>query len=131
DVVSTAAKSGLLLSGLAESRQQTTLDRPQVQVVASAAGINSLELDSLLKVLQDAKLLNASDKGVDVLGVSLSSVLEHTVRIFDSLGPTQSDLASIDLAERVSNSPRPDSELLPYLEDVYEITGQGARDLLN
>src|SRR5882724_12866410 len=71
-----AGKAGLLLSALS-STQQTSLSVPQVESLAKAANINTLfELPKLLDLLKGRHLIEPSPSGVDILGLTTSTVLQ-------------------------------------------------------
>jgi hypothetical protein len=80
DKISAAGKAGILLSALSAS-DQTSLDSARVELLAKAASINTVfELPKLLELLQKRGLVQVSDKGVDVLGVTTSLVVQHVAK---------------------------------------------------
>lgn len=101
----TAGKAGILLSALS-SDNQITLKQERVNVLAQASNISKLELSGLLDTLSRIGVVDRGRTGdVSVLGVNTQMALEHTAKLFDSLSPTNIELAAIELSEYTSNRP--------------------------
>ena len=67
---------------------QTSLDNERVELLARAASINTVfELPKLLELLEKRGLIQVSKRGVDVLGVTTSLVVQHAAGVYDDLGP--------------------------------------------
>ncbi|MCX7103152.1 MAG: hypothetical protein NTX38_17145 [Methylobacter sp.] len=114
-----AGKAGILLSAIS-ANNNTTITNQRLHTLAEAANINTaFELPKLLDVLRSRELIAASINGVAVLGVTTSSVLQHTTDLFDSLSPTMHENAVIDLAERASIKPINGAEVSEELADIY------------
>ncbi|WP_270828403.1 hypothetical protein [Aeromonas sp. Y318-1] len=91
----TAGKAGILLSALS-SDNQITLKQERVNVLAQASNISKLELSGLLDTLSRIGVVDRGRTGdVSVLGVNTQTALEHTAKLFDSLSPTNIELAAI------------------------------------
>src|SRR2546425_1098258 len=89
-----AGKAAILLSALSAS-DQTSLPSKRVELLAKASNINTLfELPKLLELLQARGLVQASKKGVDVLGVTTSKIVQHASGVFDDLAPSTSETAA-------------------------------------
>lgn len=117
-----AGKAGILLSAIS-TNNNTTISKQRLQILAEASNINTgLELPILLGVLSDRELIDISKNGVAVLGVTTSSVLQHTTDLFDSRSPTKLENAAIDLAERASIEPINGVEVTKELADIYEFS---------
>lgn len=114
-----AGKAGILLSAIS-ANNDTTISTQRLHTLAEAANINTaFELPKLLDVLRSRELIDTSINGVAVLGVTTSSVLQHTTDLFDSLSPTKHENAAIDLAERASIEPINGAEVSEKLADIY------------
>ena len=120
--INAAGKAGALLSALS-SNDQTTLSRGEVEALAKAANINVLfELDFILNKLKERSLIEVSQTGVDVLGVTTEKVLEHTADVFENLGPSASERASLSIAEVTSKAPHQRKATEEYLSDTCKLT---------
>ena len=116
-----AGKAGILLSAIS-SNNQTTISSQRLQTLAQAASINvTFELPKLLEVLRRKELIDATENGVAVLGVTTSSALQHTSDIFDSLTPSASENAALELAEKASVEPITEEEASGELSDLYHL----------
>jgi hypothetical protein len=125
-----AGKAGTLLSALS-SDEQTSLLTQEVEALARAGGINVMfELPKLLDLLKFHNLIETSQSGIDVLGVTTGTVLQHTASIFNGLQPSASEMASIELSEIVSQAPRRDKESKGYLSDTFHLSQSEASGLL-
>jgi hypothetical protein len=127
-----AGKTGTLLSALS-ANVQTSLNGQQVEAVAKAANIQVMfELPRLLELLKARKLIDVSKNGgVDVLGVTTGSVLQHAADVFEDLTPSSTERASIELAEIASVAPQRHEESAEYLGDVCELTTSQTTGLLD
>ena len=100
-----AGKAGILLSAISKDSQDI-IDNQKLSALARASGINTLtELPVLLDKLSGQSLIDRTESGVEVLGVTTMSCLQHTADIFDGLNPTNIEIASIELCEKSSNQP--------------------------
>ena len=125
-----AGKAGILLSALSQS-EEVAIDQPKVEALAKANGINAkLELPTILKSLEDRKLVAVGKAGVGVLGVTSAQILQHAAGIFDSLAPTADEHAVIELAEQTSQTPLDTKAAGTYLADTFKIRSSDASDLL-
>lgn len=102
-----AAKSGLLLAGMASS-EEMELSAKEVEALAKIAKMNpTTELPFHLNQLKQRHLIDISSSGsVNVLGLSSRMVLIESANIYETLGPTNDERAAIDLAEYTSNAPQ-------------------------
>lgn len=117
-----AGKAGILLSAISKD-SQGIINNQQLSALAKASGINSLtELPLLLEKLSDHSLLDRTESGVEVLGVTTMACLQHTVDIFDGLYPTNVELASIELCEKSSNQPLVYREIQEELGDTFRLS---------
>lgn len=125
-----AGKAGILLSALSAS-DQTSLPNNRVEVLAKASNINTLfELPKLLDLLQVRGLVQTSKQGVDVLGVTTSTVVQHAADIYDHLGPSPAENAALEFSELTSQSPLSQKESKVYFGDTFKLTSGQSADLL-
>ena len=116
-----SGKSGIFLSAIS-SNNEVTINKDRLNVLAQAANINTkLELPTIIEVLKERRLIDVTENGIAVLGVTTSSALQHTSDIFDSLEPSSQENAAIDIAERASLKPINSSEVLEEIADIYSI----------
>jgi hypothetical protein len=120
DSILTAGKAGILLSALSATNLNR-LSRPKVDALARAANINRLELPALLQMLSDKGLIRADDTTIDILGVTTPTVLQRTSEIFNELGPTSLENASIGLAELSSTAPVEEKEAAEWASDTFKL----------
>jgi len=120
DNVNIAGKAGMLLSALSTS-QQLTISHDKVKVLSQEANINPLEQTSLLGLLKQHRLVDVRDSGVELLGLTTSATLEHTANIFNNLGPSKTEVASLMVAEKISDVPYEKKDILNQISDYYKI----------
>lgn len=118
--INIAGKAGMLLSALSTSNQ-LTIDYNKVNILAQEANISSLEQKALLEILQRHELVNMSQSGVDILGLTTSATLEHTSNIFKNQNPKNTEVATIMLSESISDAPYEKNEILSQVSDEYKI----------
>ena len=128
DNVLVAGKAAILLSALSAS-QQTSLSREKVAALARGANVNKLELEQLLNVLEQHRLINKGASGIDVLGVTTPTVLQRAADIFDHLEPTPAENAAIALAELTSQSPIEGKKARPWASDTFHLSGEQTSEL--
>jgi hypothetical protein len=129
--IETAGKFGRVLSLLSASEQQV-IKQATLKTLAKANNINpNLELETLLKQMEDRHLIDRSASGdVAVLGITHSSVLERAAEHFNSLSPDAEEKAVIDIAEKASQSPLPSSELAAYISDAFKMKKAQTKEFL-
>ena len=116
-----SGKSGILLSAIS-SNNEVTISKQKLASLAQASNINVVfELPKIIEVLRVRELIDVTENGIAVLGVTTSSALQHTSDIFDSLQPTSQENAVIALAEQASLEPIKSSEALEKLADTYRL----------
>jgi len=116
-----AGKAGILLSAISETNQ-SVLTNEKLHVLANASNINTaFELPKLIDVLKDQELVDVTNSGIGVLGVTTSSALQHTSNIFESLEPVNLEVAAIELAEIASIKPISSSEVSEKLSDEHKM----------
>jgi hypothetical protein len=125
----TAGRTGRMLSGISGT-QQHTLSMDQVRALAATAGVTPLELPALLQLLKSKALIDTSDSGIAVLGLTSHSVLERTADIFNEFGPTTREKASLYLAERAAETPQLKSEILVEISDLFKLQNASTASFL-
>lgn len=130
DKIYAAGKSAVLLSALAGTNQ-TSLSNARVEVLAKAANINTLfELPKLIELLKQQGLIDRSKEGVDVLGITSPSVIQHAAAVYEALDPSPMEDAALELAELASVAPVKHSESRAFLADTHKLTREQAGGLL-
>lgn len=125
-----AGKAGILLSVLSEN-QQSVLTHQQVRHLAGTAGVDPLfELKPILGTLEQRQLVSTSQTGVEVLGLTSSTVLQHTADVFTAAAPGARELATVTLAELCSDKPYVEGEVAELLADSHKLTTKEVRGLL-
>lgn len=109
-----------------------SLSKEKINVLAKASNINTyFELPPLLEVLEKQGIIDISSKGdIQVLGVTSSSILNHTSDIFDTLNPEANEMASIELAERASILPILTSDISEEISDKYKLSESNTINLI-
>ncbi|WP_418103809.1 hypothetical protein [Vibrio harveyi] len=125
-----AGKTGILLSAISASNEQI-LDDNRLKSLANANNINtSFELPIILNTLSNQELIDRGNNGIAVLGVTTTSALQHTSKIFESLSPRAEEESVIELAEIASNKPVDSKEVSEYLSDKYELAGKEIQQVI-
>lgn len=124
-----AGKAGVLLSAVSQTNA-SVIENSRLEVLASAASINPLELPSLINLLKANELIDTSNSGIAILGITTTAALEHTCNIFDKSEPSPSEQAAIHLAEDASHSPISVSRISEEISDIYKISTQQTKQLI-
>lgn len=119
-----AGKSGKLLSAICADNHGLSLDKAKLEALASHAGINKYELPIVTGILKNQGVVDTSTNGIAVLGVTGSSVLSHTAKVFDSLNPCSTQKSTLDFAEIASGRPQKSSEIKEKLSDNFKLSSQ-------
>jgi hypothetical protein len=125
-----AGKCGILLSALAADTD-ATLPKKRVQAIAKAAKLNvHTELPAILEKLEERHLIDQSESGIAVLGLTTSTVLGHTSDIFQSTEPSAEEKAALFLAEETSKSPLVERQLSQQIQDTFHLLKDASDGLL-
>jgi hypothetical protein len=125
-----AGKCGVLLSAFAAD-SEVTLDRKRVEAIAKAARLNiHTDLPAVLDKLEDQKLIDKSENGIAVLGLTTPAVLSHTADIFHSTSPSNKQIAAIQTAEETSRAPMLEKDLLQWISDHHKLSKTECAGLL-
>ena len=123
-VLDEAAKASELLARLGQATQ-TTLSMDQVRAVAVSAGLNPRhELNGLLQVLEEKRLVDRTENEISLIGVTVRGALIHAADLFEDSEPSVYERASIDMSEIVSQNPSRRSELEEQIGDTYSIASK-------
>jgi hypothetical protein len=119
-----------MLSALAQDRQ-TVIDNSRLQALAIASRVNpTFELPSVLDTLQQNHLVERSQAGVEVLGLTTGAILQQTSSIFRSLNPKAEEIGAIELAEACSAGPQDRTALSEELSDSLRLSVGRTNELL-
>lgn len=126
-----ASKAATLLTKLGQ-HEQVSVPIHEVKAIAVASGLNPRhELSGLLDVLQKKRLIDRSTNEIAVLGVTTRGSLARAAEIFEEAEPSAYELASITLAELVSEAPLRRSEVIGRIADRHKLTNNEGRDFLD
>lgn len=126
-----AGKCGTLLSALAADKQ-AALPKRKVEAIAKSAKLNiHTELRAILDKLQEQRLIDKSEGGVEVLGLTTAAVLSHTSDIFKSTEPNDKEIAVIHLAEHTSRAPQVERQLSEWIADTHKLSKKDVTNLLD
>lgn len=118
-----AGKCGMFLSNLAASDEQSDLNSTKVNAIAKVSNVKLIELDSIKKKLSDARLIEAASNGaISVLGITTSSVLQHTSDIFINQRPSNFQRAALEISDNISDLPKDEKILQEYISDSYSLS---------
>jgi hypothetical protein len=126
-----AGKCGVLLSALAADKQ-ASLAKRRVEAIAKAAKLNiHTDLPAVLEKLKERQLIDKTETGVEVLGLTTQAVLSHTSDIFQSTEPNAKEQAAINMAEETSRTPVVEAELSKWVADTYQLSKTETTGLLD
>ncbi|MDE0225941.1 MAG: hypothetical protein OXP28_12495 [Gammaproteobacteria bacterium] len=97
--------------------------------MARGIGIRNIEARPLLEELKQHGLIDSTNQGIAVLGVSQVSLLHHTADIFEAQSPVGVDRAVIELAELSSRAPLRRSDCEEHISDTYRLSGDEIDDV--
>lgn len=126
-----AGKCGVLLSSLSAD-SQGFLEKNRIDALARAANINiRTELPVFLQELERQRLINQGKGGIEILGMSSGSVLEHVTRIFDESKPASKEVAAVTLAENCSKAPMAEVRAKEEIGDTYNLDNTDVGNLFH
>jgi len=126
-----AAKAATLLAKLGETNE-SKVSRDAVRAIAIDTGLNpNYELSGLLAVLQQKRLIDASDSEIAVLGITTRSALGHAADLFEEAGPSKHERAAIDLGDVVSIEPMLRKDVAEQVSDRHKLPNPDVADFLN
>jgi DNA-binding transcriptional ArsR family regulator len=126
-----SGKCGILLTAIITDEQHT-IDNKKLESYAKANDIViAFELPIILQELESRRLISKGQSGIDILGLTPSTVLTHVADIYTSKQPDSSENAAIDLSERVTDYPEKASIVSEYISDTYHLKKDDSIDLIN
>jgi hypothetical protein len=127
-----AGKCGMFLSSLAASHNQSELNKEKIAAIAKVSNLKKTEIESIKAKLAEAHLIDLGSNGsISVLGITTSTVLQHTTDIFQSSNPTRYQQAALELSENISDLPKSGIILSEYISDTYQLTKTETADLFS
>lgn len=131
DAIAFAGKTGTLLSAISAEKQGVVTQK-RLEALARANHISpKTEMPAIITELARQRLVMPGDGGVDVLGLTGHSVLEHTAKIFDESTHDIHEDVVILVSEISSENPTTDTEATEFLSDQFKLSRQVVKDTLN
>ena len=130
DAIAFSSKAGTLLSAIS-GEVQGVVTQERLEALARANHISpKTEMPTIVAELQRQRLLLPGHGGVEVLGLTGHSVLEHTARIFDESDHELHEEVVLHIADMASESPTTDISAVELLSDQFKLPNQNVRDTL-
>lgn len=130
DAISFSGKCGILLSSISAS-EQTQLNDQKVSALAKANNISPrTELPAILDELDKQRLISRGKGGLEVLGITSASILEHTATVFEESSKDEHEEAVIHLSELASETPISDKAAAEEISDVFSLTSASAENTI-
>lgn len=131
DSIAFAGKSGTLLSAISAERQ-SVVTQQRLEALARANHISpKAELPAIVAELARQRLILPGNGGVEVLGLTGHSVLEHTSRIFDESSHEAHEEAVIFVSEIASETPTTDKAIAEVVSDHLKLSRKEVGDTLD
>jgi hypothetical protein len=128
--ITAAGKSASLLSALS-AESEIIIPHSRVKILAAAARISSLELPSILGILEKRSLIDQGSEEISVLGLTTRATLSHASDIFHSRTPSNIEHASLMLAEISSHAPVDKLKIAEMLGDKFSLSTPEVNQALN
>jgi len=131
DAIAFAGKGGTLLSAIS-AEHQGVVTQKRLEALARANHISPrTELPAIVAELSRQRLVAPGENGVEVLGLTGHSVLEHTARIFDESDHEAHEDAVILASDLASENPITDKAAAEFLSDEFRLSGKEVGDTLD
>ncbi|KJS08405.1 MAG: hypothetical protein VR73_05555 [Gammaproteobacteria bacterium BRH_c0] len=131
DSIAFAGKSGTLLSAIS-AEKQSVVAQQRLEALARANHISpKTELPAIISELSRQRLILPGSGGVEVLGLTGHSVLEHTSRIFDESSHEAHEEAVIFVSEIASETPTTDKAVTEVVSDQLKLSRKEVGDTLD
>lgn len=131
DAIAFAGKTGTLLSAIS-AEHQGVVTQKRLEALARANHISpKTEMPAIITELTRQRLVLPGSGGLDVIGLTGHSVLEHTARIFDESTHEAHEDAMLLASEIASENPTTDKAISELLSDQFKLPGQAVKDTLN
>lgn len=126
-----AGKCSTLLSAISQTNQ-AQLSKEKIKNLAKAVNINcKLELPAILSELKRQKMIDSESNTVEVLGLTSSSILENTTKIFSESEPSNEENAVLKIAEKTSDRPFCSTEIIEFISDSFQLTSNESKEVLS
>lgn len=119
--ITTAGRAARLLSYISKE-EQWSVSKERIQILAQVNGIRRHEIAGLLSELQNVGVIDKSDSGVSVLGVSQDNLFKHAAVVFEEQSPSGIERAALALSEMASLSPVDEIAIADELADDYKLS---------
>jgi hypothetical protein len=117
-----AGKCGIFLSNLSSSENQRVLVPDKVNAIRTVSNIKKSEVETVKAILKENKLIDYSiDGSIAVLGITTSSIINHTSDIFNNLDPNSFQKASLELTNFVSDAPTVEKIIKEQIADTFNL----------
>lgn len=131
DSIAFAGKSGILLSAIS-AENQTVVAQQRLEALARANHISpKTELPSIITELSRQKLISLGNGGIEVLGLTGHSILEHTSRIFDESRHEAYEEAVVFVSEIASEAPTTDKAITELISDKLRLPKKEVSETLD
>ncbi len=130
DAIAFAGKCGSLLSAISAANQ-AQIPRARLYALARANNISPMtEVPAILDELARQKLIDRGAGAVEVLGITSSSLLEHTSTIFDEAEHEGYEDAVLDVSDAASEAPLTDRQAIAKISDEFQLPSANAASLV-
>ncbi|KIA79050.1 hypothetical protein QR66_18115 [Chromobacterium piscinae] len=131
DAIAFAGKTGTFLSAIS-AEHQGVVPQKRLEALARANNISpKAEMPAIISELTHQRLVMPGAGGLEVLGLTGHSVLEHTARIFDESSHESHEDAVILVSEIASENPTTDKAVTELLSDQFKLSSQQVNETLN
>lgn len=125
-----AGKCGTFLASLAASHEESDLTGEKVNAIAKVSNVKKTEIETIKNILKSEHLIDTGKDGsIAVLGITTSSVLDHTSTIFNNSKPNAYQKAALEISEKISELPMPEKELREEISDKHKLSKDETDDL--
>lgn len=130
DAIAFAGKCGSLLSAISAANQ-SQIPRARLDAMARANNISpKTEVPAILDELARQKLIDRGTGAVEVLGITSSSLLEHTSTIFDEAEHERYEDAVLDISDAASEAPLTDRQAIAKISDEFQLPSANAASVV-
>jgi hypothetical protein len=129
--ITLAGKCSVLLSAISGTNNNT-IGNQKLYALASAVDINpKLELPKILSILEGQRLIDKTSSGIEILGLTTTSILEYTTKIYQENDPNKIEESVISLSEKASESPVLVGRAQQYISDTYMIDSSTSKEIID
>lgn len=130
DAIAFAGKCGTLLSAISASNQ-AQIPQTRIDALAKANNISPrTEVPAILAELQRQKLVDRGAGGIEVLGLTTSTMLEHTATMFEEADRENYEDAVLEVSDIASEAPLTDKAAATKLSDEFQISSGRASGII-